>query len=241
MTPVPLSTPAGLNLERSVLFHGLSAEERETVLRRAVSRQAERRQIVFHEGDPADALYIVDTGRVKLTQLAADGQEVLVGFLGPGDLFAGVAALPDSRYPVTAAAVEPTRLLLWHRGDLEDLCGRYPRIRTNILQTMAGRMREALGRVRELSTERVAQRVARALLRLVRQAGRRMETGVLIDHPLSRQELAEMTGTTLYTVSRLLSQWEEEGIVEAGRERVLVRTPHRLVSIAEDLPAGADE
>lgn len=237
-----MPTPTGLDPDRSVLFQGLSAEERETVLRRAVSRQAERRQILFHEGDPADALYVVDTGRVKLTQLTADGQEVLVRFMGPGDLFAAIAALPNSLYPVTATAVEATRLLLWHRADLEDLCSRYPRIRANLLQTMSGHMREALGRVRELSTERVAQRLARALLRLVRQAGRRVETGVLIDHSLSRQELAEMTGTTLYTVSRILSQWEEEGIVEAGRERVLVRTPHRLVAIAEDLPAGgADE
>jgi CRP-like cAMP-binding protein len=84
----------------------------------------------------------------------------------------------------------------------------------------------------------VAQRVARTLLRLARQAGQREEEGVLIGLPLSRENLAEMTGTTLYTVSRILSGWEEQGLVEAGRERVLIRLPHALVAIAEDLPSN---
>jgi CRP-like cAMP-binding protein len=78
--------------------------------------------------------------------------------------------------------------------------------------------------------------VARALLRLARQAGQRAEDGVLIGLPLSREDLAEMTGTTLYTVSRILSHWEQQGFVEAGRERVLIHHPHALVAIAEDLP-----
>lgn len=230
-----------VDASRPAFFDGLSPEERETVLRRAVSRQAERKQVIFHEGDAAGAVYLVDSGRVKLTQLAADGQEVLVRFAGPGDLVAAIAALPGSKYPVTASAVEPTRLLLWHSGDVETLCGHFPRLRVNLMQALSGHVHDTLGRVRELATERVAQRVARALLRLTRQAGRPVEGGVLIDHPLSRQELAEMTGTTLYTVSRLLSQWEGEGIVEAGRERVLVRHPHRLEAIAEDLAGRADD
>jgi CRP/FNR family transcriptional regulator, nitrogen oxide reductase regulator len=90
-----------------------------------------------------------------------------------------------------------------------------------------------MSRARELATERVAQRVARNLLRLARQSGREADGGLLIGHPLSRQELAAMAGTTLYTVSRLLSQWEEAGIVETGRLKVLVRSPARLAELAE--------
>jgi CRP-like cAMP-binding protein len=95
-------------------------------------------------------------------------------------------------------------------------------------------------RLRELATERVEQRVARTLLRLARQVGRKVEGGVLIDMPLSRQDLAEMTGTTLYTVSRILSQWEQQHLVETGRERILIRQPHGLVAIAEDLSPPSD-
>jgi CRP-like cAMP-binding protein len=111
-----------------------------------------------------------------------------------------------------------------------------PRLALNGMKVIAGRFAELQDRYRELATERVERRVARALLRLVRQVGRQIEGGVLIDMPLSRQDLAEMTGTTLYTVSRILSKWEERGLVDGGRERVVLRKSHELVIIAEDLP-----
>jgi CRP-like cAMP-binding protein len=98
------------------------------------------------------------------------------------------------------------------------------------------RLQELQDRLREMSTERVERRIARALLRLVSKLGRKAETGVLIDLPLSRQDLANMTGTTLYTVSRILSRWDEEGIIESGRDKVVIKHPPRLVAIAEDLP-----
>jgi CRP-like cAMP-binding protein len=90
--------------------------------------------------------------------------------------------------------------------------------------------------MREMATERVERRVARALLRLAREAGKRTEAGIEIAMPLSRQDVAEMTGTTLYTVSRLLSAWEQDGLVETGRQRVVIKQAHALVKIAEDLP-----
>lgn len=217
------------------LLRGVPAEGAEAALKRAVSRRLDRKQVLFHEGDKAVALYLVESGRLKLTQLAADGQEVLVRFVGPGEMCAAITALEGSAYPVTAQAVAPAKLLVWPREVLRELCDRYPQIQANILGAIAGHMNEAMTRTRELATERVAQRVARTLLRLARQAGRQVEGGVLIDHPLSRQELAEMTGTTLYTVSRLLSQWESDGLVEAGRERVLLRSPEGLSALAEDV------
>jgi CRP-like cAMP-binding protein len=82
----------------------------------------------------------------------------------------------------------------------------------------------------------VEQRLARALIRLAGQAGQQTPTGVLIDLPLSRVDLAEMTGTTIYTASRVLSRWEHQGLVETGREWVLVRQPSALAAVAEDMP-----
>jgi CRP-like cAMP-binding protein len=119
---------------------------------------------------------------------------------------------------------------------MNGLMERHPRISINAVRILANRVREFQDRVRELSTERVERRIARALLRLVRQAGKKVPEGVLIDLPLSRQDLAQMTGTTLFTVSRTLSQWESRGIIQSGRERVIICFPHGLVSIAEDLP-----
>jgi CRP-like cAMP-binding protein len=87
-----------------------------------------------------------------------------------------------------------------------------------------------------MMTDRVERRVARALLRLVQEAGRRVDAGVEIDFPVSRQDIAEMTGTTLFTVSRLLSAWEERGIVRSGRQRIVLTKPQALIALAEDLP-----
>jgi len=98
---------------------------------------------------------------------------------------------------------------------------------------VGSRLQDAHTRVVEMSTEQVDRRVAHALLKLVNQTGRRMDEGVLIDFPISRQDIAEMTGTTLHTVSRLLTAWEEQGLVKSGRQKVTVTEPHRLLMLAE--------
>ena len=147
-----------------------------------------------------------------------------------------IAALENTVYPLAAQAVEDCRALAWDSTTLERLMERFPRLAINGLRLVSQRWHELEERYRELATERVERRVAQTLLRLVRQVGQKVEGGVLIDLPLTRQDLAEMTGTTLYTVSRILSRWEQEQLVETGRERVLIRFPHGLARIAEDLP-----
>jgi CRP-like cAMP-binding protein len=87
-----------------------------------------------------------------------------------------------------------------------------------------------------MSTQQVERRVAHALLRLAKQAGRKVDDGIEIDFPISRQDIAEMTGTTLHTVSRTLSAWEQQGLIESGRQRIVLRDPHRLFGLAEETP-----
>jgi CRP/FNR family transcriptional regulator, nitrogen oxide reductase regulator len=105
------------------------------------------------------------------------------------------------------------------------------------LQTVGARLQESHTRVIEMSTQQVERRVAHALLRLAKQAGRKAERGVEIDFPISRQDIAEMTGSTLHTVSRTLSAWEQQGLIESGRQRIVLRDPHRLFQLAEE-PSG---
>ena len=187
----------------------------------------------------AEALWMLASGRVKLTQVGADGQEVVIRFLGPGEVLGAVAGFARTTYPVSAEAMAPTRALAWPLATIQELFRSHPELAGNAMRIVSERMRELQERLREMATERVAQRLARALLRLARQSGRKTPTGVLIDLPLSRQELAEMTGTTLFTVSRLLSQWQSSGLVEVGRERIVITSPHGLVEIAEDLQPGS--
>jgi CRP-like cAMP-binding protein len=117
------------------------------------------------------------------------------------------------------------------------LVARHPALALNTLQTVGSRLQDAHTRVVEISTEQVEKRVAHALLRLARQAGRKSEDGVQIDFPISRQDVAEMTGTTLHTVSRILSGWEDRGLVESGRQRITICDPHKLFMLAEGSPA----
>ncbi|MEA4906403.1 MAG: Crp/Fnr family transcriptional regulator, partial [Anaerolineaceae bacterium] len=124
----------------------------------------------------------------------------------------------------------------WSQATLLALVQRFPRLALNATKVLAGHVREFQNRYRELATERVERRLARNVLRLAGQTGRKTEEGILLDLPLTRQDLAEMSGTTLFTVSRILSRWEDQGLVLTGRERLVIRVPHSLVSIAEDLP-----
>lgn len=202
----------------------------------ARQRRVDRDAYFYHQGDPATAFYILIEGQVKLTEVTSDGQQLLVRFVGPGEAMGIIAALSKAVYPLSAQAVDDCLALTWDGEILEQLMERYPRMAIDGLRLVSQRWHELEERFRELATERVERRIAQALLRLVRQAGRKMEGGVLIDLPLSRQDLAEMTGTTLYTVSRILNQWEQLNLVELGRERVLIRYPHGLTRIAEDLP-----
>jgi CRP-like cAMP-binding protein len=217
-------------------FQGLSPPELEVVSQAAQLRQVERHSFFFHQGDPATSFYILVEGQVRLTQVTPEGHQVLVRFISPGETVGIIAALENTVYPLSAQAVEECQALAWDSTTLEQLMERYPRIAINGLRLVSQRWHELEERYLELATERVERRVAQALLRLVRQVGRKVEGGILIDLPLTRQDLAEMTGTTLYTVSRLLSRWEQENLVETGRERVLICYPHGLARIAEDLP-----
>jgi len=219
------------------LFQNLSSSEIDTIARLSSRGVHETGSFLFHQGDPAKYLYILLDGRLKLTQVTTDGQQVLIRFIGPGETFAVVAVLRNRDYPVAAEIIQPCKSLFWDRRTMKRLMSSYPTLERNALEIMADRVREFQDRVRELATERVERRIARALLRLTRQAGRRVDEGVLIDFPLSRQDLAEMAGTTLYTVSRTLKQWELQGLVKTSRTKVIISYPHGLVLIAEDLPA----
>lgn len=189
---------------------------------------------LFLQDQEADAFYLLTVGRLKMSQVTPKGQEVTIRYIGPKEILGCVAVCGGLAYPATATAVLDSWALGWTRGLIAELAEDYPQIALNVMRTMGGRLKDTQARLRELQTERVERRVAHTVARLVAQAGRRIEGGILIDFPVSRQDIAEMTGTTLHTVSRILSAWQERGIVEVGRQKLTVCDPHGLVVIAED-------
>jgi CRP-like cAMP-binding protein len=217
---------------RSRIFDGLTEVERRLWLAASTRKQVRRGQPLARQGDPVEALHVVEDGLLKLLQLAPDGRQLIVRFVGPAEPFGGVVVVDKGRYPVTAIAVEPTTVRAWQRDVLLGLVGKFPMVQSNLMREMANHMTDALTRVRELTTERVGQRLAHTLLRLMRQCGKPSSDGVLIAHPLTRQELAELVGSTIYTVSRTLAEWQAGGILRSTRRDLLVLQPDRLQTLA---------
>ena len=137
-------------------------------------------------------------------------------------------------YPATAVAAVDCVVLCWPNAAWPGLQSRAPAFGANAYQTIGARLQDTQSRVVEMSTRQVEQRIAGAVMRLVQQSGRKTEEGVEIDFPITRQDIAEMTGSTLHTVSRLMSAWEDEGIVKSGRQKVTVTDPHALMLVAEN-------
>ena len=215
------------------LLEGFAPGEGERVIAAGAPRILRKGEVLFREGEPAAALYLVESGRIKLTQLTGEGGDVIMRYLAPGDAFAAVALFERSTYPVTARATERTRVRAWPREVLPGLVREHPRFEANLLRIVSSHTREALSRVRELSTEPVAQRLARTLLRLARQVGRSEPDGPILVERITQQEIAEISGASLYTVSRMLADWEEEKIVETGRQRFRIRDADALARISE--------
>jgi CRP-like cAMP-binding protein len=228
--------PDRANLAKLPAFAGLTDDEVQDLLQRARVQRLEKGAALFEQGDEATRFFVLADGRLKVTQVTPDGQQVVVRYIGPGEMFGCVAVTGQQSYPGTASAALDSTVVAWSAAEAAALVERHPRFGAHILRMMSGRVQEAHARMREMATERVERRVARTLLRLAREAGKRTEAGVEIAMPLSRQDIAEMTGTTLFTVSRLLSAWEQGGLLQTGRQRVVIKNPHGLVKIAEDLP-----
>ena len=226
------------NLDRSLItdlpmFAGVGGDRLDEILNEAQSLRYAKGTNVFEQDAPATSFFILLDGHLRVAKLTPAGQQVVVRFVAPGEIFGVAKAIGRTTYPATATAVVDSVALVWPSAAWPRLIEKNPALATNALQTVGSRLQEAHTRVVEMSTEQVERRVAHALLRLAKQAGRKVEEGVRIDFPISRQDVAEMTGTTLHTVSRILSGWETQGWVEGGRQKIVIREAHKLFVLAE--------
>lgn len=224
---------------RCMLLRDLPVAERQAVIDRGLTRHFAQGSFLFHQGEESVTMYLLLSGRIKLTQVTADGHQVIVNYFQPGDGLGIIVALSNMPYPLSAEAMEDCTVLAWGRDTMHRLMQQYPQLALNGMEMIGRRFARLQQQFQEVATQRVEQRVARALLRLVRQFGRRTVEGVLVDMPLTREDLAQMTGTNLYNVSRILSKWEQDGLVVTGRKQVTLCRSHELVAIAEDLPLPA--
>lgn len=190
-------------------------------------------EAVFSEGQPALAFSVILSGSAKLVQLSSDGDAIVFRVLGVGDTLGSVALLGAEAYPVSAIAVTPLVIVEWPGAVMRQFLEREPHLSLNILRIVSDRLQALRLQYRQLATERVERRVARALLKLIQRAGTPVDAGVLLDLPLSREDLAQLTGTTVYTVSRIISRWEASGWLRSGRQQLVIRDAGTLQMIAD--------
>ena len=219
-------------LANNKTFQGLTIQELQDVRAGANMRRFKSGSFIIRQGDPALALYVMLRGSAKLTQVTPDGHQVLSRFLSCGDGYGIASALDDHNHMRSLQAISDCQMLVWHGDVFANLMERYSRISFNALRIAVLRTQEVQSRYEALLTASVEQRVSQALLRLCDDVGHETNDGVLIDVPLSREDLADYTGTTVYSVSRLLQKWQIEGWIRTGRERVVVRDRDTLRKIA---------
>lgn len=217
------------------IFGGIATNELRALLEEARLTRYPKGADVFRQDDEARSFFVLLGGHLRVIKLTPDGRQIVVRFVNPGEIFGVAMAIGRNFYPATATAVVDSAALVWPSASWPRLTAKYPSLAANAMSTVGSRLQESHEQLIALSTEQVEQRVARALLRLVQQAGRNTSQGIEIDFPITRQDIAEMTGTTLHTVSRILSAWETKGIVEGGRQRIVVKQPHQLVLLAEQV------
>jgi CRP-like cAMP-binding protein len=213
-------------LRVSQLCAGLSQDEILRLASCARPKTFMRDESIFIQGQPARCLLLIRSGAVKITQISASGNEVILWMYGKGNVLGVLSEPTAGSHPSTARAMEATTALVWDCATLQSLVEICPRIRQNLSQVLMTRLQELEERFREVATEKVPRRLALALLRLSKHVGKKVHEGIEVS--LSREELAQMTGTTLFTISRILSQWSRENFVSSRRESVLVRDPQWL-------------
>lgn len=222
------------------LLAGVAEPVRAAVIEAAQTRQVDSGTVIFSEADPASSFFIVLSGSVKLAQLTEDGDAVVFRLLGRGDAFGTVSVLGDAAYPVSAIAVTRVSIVQWPAAAMRHFLELDARLSLNVLRSVSDRLQALRLQYRHLATENVERRMARALLTLAQGAGTRVGDGILLDLPLSREDVAQLTGTTVFTISRIVSRWEAAGILRAGRQRLVIRQPNALAAIAT-IPSGRAE
>ena len=213
-------------------FADIPTDQLSSIIKLATAHRFDKDDHVFIQGDPARSFYMLLDGCIRVVRVTPSGEQIIVRFIASGELFGIAVSLGLDNYPANAVAATDCVALAWPSTAWQTIVEQFPAFATNTYKMVGGRLQEAQDRIVEMTTERVAQRVANAVMMLVARNGRETEEGILIDFPISRQDISEMTGTTLHTVSRLMSAWEHEGLVKCGRQKVLVTATDALSQIA---------
>lgn len=219
-------------LRRSTIFRRLTPDDRARLAAVAATRDYDKGALLFSEGDPSDMLFTVVSGRVKVFKTTPRGSDVILELFGPGDPVGAVAVYEARPYPASAVALEPTTCLLLPRQAFFTLLETRPTLVRGLLVGLTHRLVDLTNRLAELSGGRIEARLARFFLKLATDIGQKRADGVFIPLVLSRQELADMIGTTIETAIRIMSRWSKDQVVLTEKDGFLVVNREALEAMA---------
>ena len=215
-------------LKQSLLFSSLNEAELAELSRLAIERSFRPDEFVFWEGDAPDYFYVVVEGRIKIAKYSSSGKEFIIAFFDPGEMFGEVAVFEVKPYPASAQAVADTRVLAIKKDAFLSFLATRPQVALEIINVLGGRLRDAQSRLKDLAGERVEQRIAMTLLMLSSKLG--------LTLPFTRQEIANMAGTTTETAIRVTSQLKERGIIRSVRGKIIILDETKLRLLSEGPP-----
>ncbi len=215
-------------LRSSSIFSSLNDDELTELAGLAIERSFVSNEFIFWDGDAPDWFYIVAEGKVKVLKHSSLGKEFIIAFFGPGEMFVEVAVFENKPYPASAQTVAETKVVGIKREDLLSFLANRPQVALKIINVLAGRLRDAQSRLRDLAGERVEQRLASVLLMLSVKLGPTL--------PFTRQEIADMAGTTIETAIRVMSHLRDRGIIRSVRGKVIILDREKLRLLGEGPP-----
>ncbi len=210
-------------LQKCPMFNVLKKSELESISKIFEDLNFKKHEYVFMEGDPSDWLYIMVEGEVKIIKHTQMGKDIILEIMSPGDIFGGVAVLDNKPYPGSAQAMESANVIRISRKNLLKIMEEYPVLKLETVKYFSDLLRDAHEMLKNIATERVERRVASLLLKLAEKIGVEDSGYKKIDFPLTRQEISEMTGTTVETCIRTISKFQKNGLINSSGNRIMIK------------------
>jgi CRP/FNR family transcriptional regulator, nitrogen oxide reductase regulator len=211
------------DIEHAELFDGLPPDDLKLILSRSSRQEVSRGSFLYHQGEPAKTMFLLEAGRVRLKEITENGRELLIRLIYPGEVFGAVIA--DALYRATAQADKPVRAHAWTAKAFTELLDRVPRLQKNLFALTKRFMYLSRDRLRMLATASVEHRIGWALAYLAERSGRPRADGIVIAEPSVQRDIADLAATTFYTANRVLSAYERRGILTKQRGRIVLLRP----------------
>lgn len=211
------------------IFSSLSEDEVKEIQPYLIRQKSRKKEDIFSEGDPSEWFYILMTGKVKITKLSQDGREIIIELISPTDFFGGFAVMKGFPYPANAVSMEDSDILKIARPNLLKIIDRFPSIMYEITSSLGERTREFHDTLKNIALERVESRIAALILKLADKIGEEnKDKSVFIDMKLTKQDIAEMVGTTVETTIRVMSRFKKSGLITDDGGKIIIRDMGKL-------------